>query len=81
MKSIWGRRAEEVGISVNVSKLFSGNSLEEDHLKLLADLVDKSITDSSVHCKYSYDPITGLFWVLYSKQNSPSSFLDPQYNY
>jgi len=49
VKSIWGRRVEEIGVSVNVAKLFSNQ--EKDHLQLLADLVDKSIVDPAVQCK------------------------------
>ena len=49
VKSIWGRRVEEIGVSVNTAKLFSQQ--EKDNLKLLADLVDKSITDPAVQCK------------------------------
>lgn len=48
VRAVWGRRAEEVGVSVNTAKLFSNVDKEEDHLKLLADLVDKSLTDPTV---------------------------------
>ena len=56
VKSMWGHRAEEVGVSVCVAKLFSESSIEEERMDLLKNLVIKSITDPVVQCKPIINP-------------------------
>ena len=56
-------------MSVNTSKLFSNVDKEEDHLKLLADLVDKSLTDPSVTRK-NVDRVSFNFKSLIFKYRS-----------
>ena len=52
VKSIWGRHAEDFGLAVSLADLFSDGASENDRLGLLSHLVEKSLVDPSVSCKY-----------------------------